>query len=117
MFTSWVTVFGVVPEFGYFWRSSAQAPATAGADCEVPDSVPRMLPGHAEVIAEPAANSSSVLLMFEKVERRPVTSSIDPTPTVLARQAGGETPSFHPELPAEAMVAMPTSFNFFTASK
>ena len=46
--------------------------------------------------------------MLEKLARAPVVSSMAPVPTVVVTHAGDPMPSSQPELPAAAMVAMPT---------
>src|ERR1700709_1825805 len=72
---------------GYSWRRMAQAPATKGADIEVPSSVAVPPPGTAEVIATPGAIRSTSGPTGEKLATWSL-SSVAPTLIALEMQAG-----------------------------
>ncbi len=72
---------------------TAHAPATCGADIDVPCKVAKSLPGTEEVILEPGANSDKKEALLEKLQTLsavvpPEPSSVHPTLTAVEMQAG-----------------------------
>ena len=94
---------------GNRWRTTAQAPVTAGAASEVPDMLIIPPVARAETIDVPGANSSTPGLRFDHRARAAVESSMAATVTASGAQDGTETASSNPSLPAEITVAIPTS--------